>query len=160
MALDGDSAVTTRGDLVARANAHLGELAERMGIVIIEANPDTLVATMPVNGNRQPFGLLHGGASVVLAETVGSLGAAITAGLDSVTVGIEINATHHRAISSGHVTATATRIHSGQRLATFDIRIVDDAERPVCTCRLTCMLGGRRPAPENPPHRSPGTAGS
>jgi uncharacterized protein (TIGR00369 family) len=147
MTPDGASAVAAQQDqaLVALANAHRGELVERMGIVVTEATADRVVATMPVDGNRQPFGLLHGGASVVLAETAGSLCASFTAGLDTATVGIEINATHHRAVFSGQVTAVATRIHSGQRLATFDIRIVDDAERPVCSCRLTCMLGGKRP---------------
>jgi uncharacterized protein (TIGR00369 family) len=133
-------------DTVARLNAARGELNGRMGIVIIEATPERVVGTMPVEGNRQPYGLLHGGASVVLAETVGSLAAALTAGPDAAAVGIEINATHHRAVTSGTVTATATRLHAGRTTGTFDIRIVDEAARPVCTCRLTCMLRPRPPA--------------
>ena len=72
-------------------------LADRMGITIVEASAERVVGTMPVAGNIQPYGLLHGGASCVLAETLGSLGSALHAGPDRVTVGIEINATHHRA---------------------------------------------------------------
>nr|WP_241251489.1 MULTISPECIES: hotdog fold thioesterase [Protofrankia] len=126
-------------------SARRGELAERMGITLVEASADRVVATMPVEGNRQPYGLLHGGASVVLAETIGSIGAMLTAGPAGVSVGVEISATHHRAVSSGTITGVATRVHAGRTLATFDIRITDDAERPVCTSRLTCMLRNRVP---------------
>ena len=91
----------------------VGTLAERMGIEILEAAPDRLVATMPVEGNTQPYGLLHGGASVVLAETLGSIGAALHAGPERVAVGLDINATHHRAARRGLVTGTATPIHRG-----------------------------------------------
>jgi uncharacterized protein (TIGR00369 family) len=130
----------TTPDLVAFLNTHHGELVERMGIVFTEAGADRVVATMPVEGNRQPYGLLHGGASVVLAESVASMAAAILAGPGAIAVGIEINATHHRSATSGIVTAVATRIHSGRTLATYDIRIADEEGRPVCTCRLTCLL--------------------
>ena len=78
-----------------------GTLSGRMGIKIIEASPERIVGTMPVEGNTQPYGLLHGGASCVLAESLGSLGSALHAGPDRVTVGIEINATHHRGASGG-----------------------------------------------------------
>ena len=74
---------------------------------------------MPVAGNRQPFGLLHGGASVVLAESLGSIAAALHGGPEKVPVGIEINATHHRSATSGHVTGTATAITLGRTLATL-----------------------------------------
>ncbi len=128
-------------DVVTVLNHSRGELATRMGITIIEATPDRIVATMPVEGNRQPYGLLHGGASVVLAETVGSLAAAISpAAAGRAAVGIEINATHHRAARSGTVTATATAIQVGATLSTYDIRIIDDSGRPVCTSRLTCLF--------------------
>jgi uncharacterized protein (TIGR00369 family) len=85
-----------------------GTLAERMGIEILEASPQRLVATMPVEGNTQPYGLLHGGASVVLAETLGSIGAAMHAGPQRVAVGLDVNASHHRAARSGVVTGVAT----------------------------------------------------
>jgi uncharacterized protein (TIGR00369 family) len=118
---------------------------DRMGIVIVDASAERLVATMPVEINTQPIGLLHGGASCVLAETAGSVAAQIHAGtLGKVAVGIEINATHHRAVSTGLVTGTARALHLGGSLASYEIVIVDDAGRRVCTARLTCML---RPAP-------------
>ena len=120
-----------------------GELAESMGMEITEASPERLVARMPVAGNRQPYGLLHGGASVVLAETLGSLGAALHAGPERIAVGIEISATHHRSATSGHVTGTATPISLGRTLATYEIVIVDDEGRRVCTSRLTCLLRDR-----------------
>ena len=81
-----------------------------MGIEITEASPDRVVGTMPVEGNTQPYGLLHGGASVVLAESLGSIGAALHAGRDRIAVGIEINATHHRSVTSGTVTGVATPV--------------------------------------------------
>ena len=86
---------------------------ERMGIAFVEVGPDRLVATMPVEGNTQPYGLLHGGASVVLAETLGSFGSVLHAGPGRVAVGIDINATHHRAARRGVVTGTATPLHLG-----------------------------------------------
>nr|WP_084464577.1 PaaI family thioesterase [Microtetraspora fusca] len=111
-----------------------------MGIELLEATAEKVVGRMPVEGNTQPYGLLHGGASCVLAESVGSMGAALHAGPGRVAVGIEINATHHRSATSGHVTAVATRVHGGRSLATYDIEISDDEGRRVCTARLTCML--------------------
>ncbi|MER5643559.1 hotdog fold thioesterase [Streptosporangium sp. NPDC002524] len=111
-----------------------------MGIEITEATAERVVGTMPVEGNIQPYGLLHGGASCVLAETLGSTGAAIHAGPGRIAMGIEINATHHRSATSGLVTGVATRIHGGRTLATYDIEIVDEQGRRVCTSRLTCML--------------------
>ncbi|MCL9761369.1 hotdog fold thioesterase [Frankia sp. AiPa1] len=126
--------------MVALLNAARGEMEQRLGISIVEASAERLVATMPVEGNRQPYGLLHGGASVVLAETVGSIGAALGAPAGSAAVGIEISATHHRSATSGTVTAVATRVHGGRTLATYDIRITDEGGRAVCTSRLTCMI--------------------
>jgi uncharacterized protein (TIGR00369 family) len=122
---------------------HEGTLAARMGIEFLEAGAERVVARMPVEGNTQPYGLLHGGASVVLAETIGSTGAAIHAGEGRIAVGIEINATHHRSATSGHVTGVATRLHGGRTLATYDIVVTDDQGRRVCTSRLTCMLRDR-----------------
>ncbi|WP_435830893.1 PaaI family thioesterase [Nonomuraea fuscirosea] len=114
-----------------------------MGIEFLEAGPERVVGRMPVEGNTQPYGLLHGGASAVLAETLGSVGAAVHAGPGRVAVGIELNATHHRSATSGHVTGIATRLHGGRTLATYDIEISDEQGRRVCTARLTCMLRDR-----------------
>jgi uncharacterized protein (TIGR00369 family) len=111
-----------------------------MGIVLTEASPDRLVATMPVAGNTQPYGLLHGGASVVLAETLGSFGAMFVAGPGRVAVGVDINATHHRAVRSGSVTGVATPIHRGNTVTTWEVVISDDTGARVCTCRITCLL--------------------
>ncbi|QFG27557.1 hotdog fold thioesterase [Actinomadura sp. WMMB 499] len=117
-----------------------------MGIEYLEATPERVVARMPVEGNTQPYGLLHGGASCVLAESIGSVGSALHAGAGRIAVGIEINATHHRSATQGHVTGVATRAHGGRTLATYDIVITDDRDRRVCTARLTCML---QDAPES-----------
>ena len=120
-----------------------GELAERMGIEILEATPDRMVGRMPVEGNRQPFGLLHGGANVVLAETLGSVAAALHAGPDRYPVGIEVSATHHKSATSGHVVGEARAITLGRTLATYEIVIVDEAGARTCTARLTCLLRDR-----------------
>lgn len=123
-------------------------LAHRMGIKILSASGSQVVATMPVAGNVQPFGLLHGGASCVLAETIGSLGAALHAGLARVVVGIEISATHHRGVRDGDVTAVATLAHGGRTIATYEIVITDSAGQRVCTARLTCLIRDRVPGRE------------
>jgi len=117
-----------------------GTLLERMEIELVEASADRAVATMPVAGNTQPYGLLHGGASAVLAETLGSYAAQMHAGPGRAAVGIELSCTHHRSARSGHVTGTATALHLGRTLATYQV-VVEDAEgRRICTARLTCML--------------------
>jgi uncharacterized protein (TIGR00369 family) len=117
-----------------------GTLIERMGIEVLEASPERLVATMPVKGNTQPYGLLHGGASVVLAETLGSIGAGLHAGPGRIAVGLDINATHHRAARSGLVTGTATLLSAGRTLVSYDIVVTDDGGRRTCTSRITCLL--------------------
>ncbi len=121
----------------------MGDLGNRMGIEFVEATPERVVGRMPVKGNTQPYGLLHGGASCVLAETLGSVGSALHAGQGRIAVGVEINATHHRSATEGFVTGVATRVHGGRTLATYDIVITDDRDRRVCTARLTCMLRDR-----------------
>ena len=118
----------------------MGALADRMGVEVLSATPDRVVGRMPVAGNTQPYGLLHGGASCVLAETVGSVAAALHAGPGGRAVGIEINASHHRGATDGHVTGTATALRLGRGLATYEIEVVDDAGRRVCTARLSCMI--------------------
>jgi 1,4-dihydroxy-2-naphthoyl-CoA hydrolase len=117
-----------------------GTLAGRMGITIVSASGSRVVATMPVAGNTQPQGLLHGGASCVLAETAGSLGAFLHAGAGRTVVGIEISATHHRGVRDGEVTAVATLAHGGRTLATYDIAVTDADGHRVCTSRLTCLI--------------------
>jgi uncharacterized protein (TIGR00369 family) len=111
-----------------------------MGIRIIEASADRVVATMPVEGNTQPYGILHGGASCVLAETVGSVAAGLHAGPGRIALGIEINATHHRSAATGVLTGVATPAHRGRTLATYQIEITDSESRLVCSSRLTCLL--------------------
>ena len=125
-----------------------GSLARRMGITILSASATEVVGKMPVAGNAQPFGLLHGGASCVLTETIGSLGAALHAGLGRAVVGIEISATHHRGVRDGEVTAVATLAHGGRTLATYDVVITDTAGHRVCTSRLTCLIRDRVPGHE------------
>jgi len=122
-----------------------GTLAGRMGITILSASAARVVATMPVDGNVQPYGLLHGGASCVLAETIGSLGAFLHAGAGRVVVGIEISATHHRGVREGEVTAVATLAFGGRTLATYDIVVTDAAGHRVCTARLTCLIRDQAP---------------
>lgn len=130
-------------DLVARLNAFRGELNERMGIEITAADPGELVATMPVAGNRQPFGLLHGGASGVLAETLGSIHATLLAPPDTLPVGIELSCSHHRSATDGIVTGVCRPLNTGRSLATFQIAISNESGKPTCTARLTCFY---RPA--------------
>ncbi len=117
-----------------------GTLMERMGIEVLEASAEGAVGTMPVDGNTQPYGLLHGGASVVLAETLGSYAAMIHAGPGRQAVGIEVSATHHRGARAGLVTARATALHLGATTASYAIVVEDSASRRVCTARLTCLL--------------------
>ncbi len=113
---------------------------ERLGIEILSASTEKVVGTMPVEGNQQPFGLLHGGASVVLAESLGSIGSAIHAGPGATAAGIEINASHHRPATSGTVTGTATPLRLGRTLATWQVQIVDDESQLICTARITCAI--------------------
>jgi uncharacterized protein (TIGR00369 family) len=122
-----------------------GQLPDRMGIKITDWTPERMVATMPVAGNLQPYGLLHGGASCVLAETLGSVAAAMHAGPDRAAVGLELNATHHRAARSGTVTAVCTPLHAGNTVATYQIMISDEADRRICTVRLTCLFRAAPP---------------
>ncbi|RKT78165.1 uncharacterized protein (TIGR00369 family) [Terracoccus luteus] len=122
-----------------------GTLIDRMGIELVEVTRERLVATMPVEGNTQPYGLLHGGASVVLAETLGSIGAQLHAGAGRVAVGLDINATHHRAARSGTVTGTATVLSAGRTLVSYDVVVTDEGGRRVCTSRITCLLRDAAP---------------
>jgi uncharacterized protein (TIGR00369 family) len=119
-----------------------GTLGSKLGIQLIEASAQRLVATMPVEGNTQPLGLLHGGASAALAETLGSIGAALHAGPGRIVVGVDLNATHHRGARSGIVTGVATPLHLGQTVASYEVVITDAQERRICTSRITCLIRG------------------
>jgi 1,4-dihydroxy-2-naphthoyl-CoA hydrolase len=120
----------------------LSPLDDKLGIKITDYNPDRMVATMPVEGNEQPFGLLHGGASCALMETIGSWAGALHAGPDKQVVGIELNASYLRGATSGLVTAVCTPVRRGRTLSTFLIEITDESGRPTATGRLTCLTKG------------------
>jgi 1,4-dihydroxy-2-naphthoyl-CoA hydrolase len=137
--------MTNQGEAIAEYIAAMpqgmGSLNDKMGIEILELSIERLVATMPVEGNTQPYGLLHGGASVVLAESLGSMGSGLHAmTLGKVPVGVDINATHHRSATSGVVTGTATAIHLGRTSTAYEIVITDERGKRVCTSRITCAL--------------------
>ena len=119
-------------------------LDTKMGLEVLELTPERIVGRMPVEGNTQPMGLWHGGASCVLVETLGSIGAAAHAQPARVAVGVDINATHHRSVRTGWVTGTATALRLGRSVASYEVVLVDDEGRRVCTARLTCQLVDRR----------------
>jgi 1,4-dihydroxy-2-naphthoyl-CoA hydrolase len=121
-----------------------GTLGERMGVKLLEASAERVVGTMPVEGNTQPYGLLHGGASCVLAETLGSVGAVLHGQTVDrpFAVGVDINATHHKGVRSGLVTGVATPVHRGRTMVTYEVVITDDLDERICTARLTCLLRG------------------
>ena len=123
-----------------------GALDKKMGIEILEASPNRLVGKMPVEGNTQPIGLLHGGANVVLAESLGSIGTQLHAGPDRKIVGVDINATHHKSATSGFVTAVATAISLGKTMCSYEIVISNDAGERTCTARITCLILAERKA--------------
>jgi uncharacterized protein (TIGR00369 family) len=123
------------------------QLPTKMGIRILEATRERVVGTMPVTGNRQPFGLLHGGANGVLVETLGSVAAAVHAMPGRFPVGLELACTHHRSATEGLVTGVATALHVGRTTATFEVMINDAAGRRVCSGKLTCIYLDRRPGP-------------
>lgn len=132
----------------------MGALGERMGITLVSASIDseglaTISATMPVEGNTQPYGLLHGGASAVLAETLGSIASAITAfnriGEGTLVVGIDLNCTHHKSARDGVVTGVAHMISAGNTMLSSEIVITNAQGERICTSRLTAMA--RKPRP-------------
>lgn len=122
----------------------VGALVVKMGIRFSELSAERTVATMPVAGNTQVAGILHGGAHVVLAETLGSFAASLHAGPGRHAVGIEVGATHHRSIASGTVTGTCTAIHLGGTLATHEIVMTDEKGRRLSTARITNMIRDNR----------------
>ncbi len=127
-------------DPLAFITATMGELNDKLGVVFLEVSKDRVVATMPVEGNRQPYGLLHGGASIALAESLGSTLAALHAGTDRQVVGVDMNATHHRSAREGLVTGTCEVISAGRTLVTSQTTVTDADGRRLCTARLTCLV--------------------
>ncbi len=117
-----------------------GALNTKMGFELLTLTPERVVGRMPVAGNTQPYGLWHGGASCVLAETLASLGSFMHAQPEKISVGVDINATHHRSVTAGWVTGVATALHLGRSIASYEIVITDDADKRVCTARVTCQL--------------------
>ena len=118
----------------------LGDLAEKMGIELLELSAERAVATMPVAGNTQPLGVLHGGAHVVLGESLGSFAANVWAYPDKFAVGIEVNASHSRSVGEGKVTAICTAINLGKTLTVHEIRITDESGKLLSTVRITNYL--------------------
>ena len=127
-----------------------GNAISTLGIEFTELGADFVRATMPVDGRtRQPYGLLHGGASVLLAETLGSSAGNLCVGEDELCVGLEINANHLRAVHEGTVTGTARPLHVGRSTQVWEIRIEDDRGRLACVSRITLAVVPRRgPAPK------------
>jgi 1,4-dihydroxy-2-naphthoyl-CoA hydrolase len=127
----------------------MGALGQRMGLEYLSAQIDdrgfaTVTASMPVEGNTQPYGLLHGGANAVLAESVGSVASGITAhtlfGDGHIVVGIDLNCTHHKSARSGKVIGVAKIISAGKTVISSHIEIKDEEDRLICTARLTCVV--------------------
>jgi uncharacterized protein (TIGR00369 family) len=129
-----------RQDIPAEYADMSGALNSKMGFELLAITPERVVGRMPVAGNTQPYGLWHGGASCVLAETLASLGSFMHAQPERISVGVDINATHHRSVTEGWVTGTATALQLGRSVASYEIVIIDDADRRVCTARVTCQL--------------------
>ena len=115
-----------------------------MGIEILESSPERLVGRMPVEGNTQPIGLLHGGANVVLAESLGSIGTQLNAGPNRRIVGVDINATHHKSAMSGYVTGVATAVSIGKTLCVYEVVITNEQGQRTCSARITCMILAER----------------
>ena len=119
----------------------LGELDQKMGVRIIEESVDRVVATMPVEGNRQSFGLLHGGASLAVGEAVGSWAAVKHAStMGKVAVGVDVSATHHKGAREGLVTITATPISLGRRITCHEVVLENEAGERLCTLRITNLI--------------------
>jgi 1,4-dihydroxy-2-naphthoyl-CoA hydrolase len=118
----------------------LGALADKMGIQLIALSAERAVATMPVEGNTQPIGLVHGGAYVVLGESLGSTAANVHAHPNGYAVGIEINATHHKSATKGLVTGTCTAIKLGKTLTSHEIKVTDESGDLLSTIRITNLI--------------------
>lgn len=138
-----DQIKTSESAAALMAERGLGDLAEKMGIKLLELSAERAVATMPVEGNTQPLGVLHGGAHVVLGESLGSFAANVWAYPDKYAVGIEVNASHSRSATSGLVTGTCVAINLGKTLTVHEISITDEAGKLLSTVRITNYLRER-----------------
>ncbi len=138
--------IDNRQDIPAEYAELNSALDTKMGFELLILTPERVVGRMPVEGNTQPYGLWHGGASCVLAETLASLGSFMYAQPERISVGVDINATHHRSVTAGWVTGTATALQLGKSIASYEIVITDDAGKRVCTARVTCQLVSPRRA--------------
>lgn len=123
------------------------QLNDKMGLTLGELSPERVTGTMPVAGNLQPYGILHGGANAVLAETLGSVLAALNAGTERAALGLELSCTHHRPATSGLVTGVATPLHVGRSTVTSEIVITDESGKRTCTARLTCVVRDEKRTP-------------
>jgi 1,4-dihydroxy-2-naphthoyl-CoA hydrolase len=132
--------IQDRPDIPAEYAELNSALDTKMGFELLSLTPERVVGRIPVAGNTQPYGLWHGGASCVLAETLASLGSFMYAQPDKISVGVDINATHHRSVTAGWVTGTATALRLGRSVASYEIVITNDAGDRVCTARVTCQL--------------------
>ncbi|WP_394826869.1 hotdog fold thioesterase [Pendulispora albinea] len=144
-----DQPIRTLHDFADRAGAAPEyadeQLMEKIGVKIVEWDPNRIVAKMPVNGNRQPHGLLHGGANAVLAETLGTIAATLYAAPNRVVLGLELSCTHHRAAVDGWVTGVCKPLHTGRNTASYEIVVSDHDGNRICTARFTCVLSERIP---------------
>ncbi len=122
------------------ADAVRGTLMERIGIEWLDIGLERVVARIPVEGNTQVYGQLHGGATAALCESVGSIGTAVAAGLDKTVVGIQLSVNHLRAVRDGHVTATGVPLRVGRTIALWDMRVHDDEQRLIASATLTVAI--------------------
>jgi uncharacterized protein (TIGR00369 family) len=117
-----------------------GSLMERLGLEFLELSPDRVVARIPVKGNTQPYGLIHGGATAALCETVGSVGTAVAIGPDRRTVGLTLSVNHLRTVRTGHITATGEPVHIGDATAVWDVEVRNDDGKLVAVARVTMAV--------------------
>jgi uncharacterized protein (TIGR00369 family) len=128
-------------DVVRLVNENMrGGLPEKLGIEYLELSAERVVARMPVAGNVQPYGILHGGATAALCETVASVGTALQVPAEKRVTGIELNINHLRAVREGSVTATGAPVHMGRTTAVWDMRVHDDEGRLIAVSRLTLVI--------------------
>jgi 1,4-dihydroxy-2-naphthoyl-CoA hydrolase len=118
----------------------MGTLVPKLGLEFLETGPDRMVARIPVEGNTQPYGVLHGGATAALCETIASVGTALAVETGKLVMGIELNVNHIRAVRDGHITATGVPLHVGKTTAVWDMKVHDDEGRLVAVSRLTLAI--------------------
>ncbi|MER7725104.1 hotdog fold thioesterase [Streptomyces sp. NPDC096323] len=128
------------GPWAVRAEFSQEQLVSKLGIELVRCEPGLVIGTMPVDGNRQPAGIIHGGANAVLAETLGSVAAFLHSGPGGHAVGLDLSCTHHRWVASGRVKGVCRPLHEGYATATYEIAISDSSGRRSCTARLTCAI--------------------